>query len=244
MVGNPVPESILVQEVVGILGVSAIVVACIIFGNVAAISKLKEAGKPVGTMHWFPTIFAVLLSIESLTFSLTGVYELALDQLYAPSAPAIVLPIFIMLGYSWKSETLREMLDVTPDHWLFLPHVTRLSGFSILALMWADVLPPHVAWPIGAGDILCAVVAIPAAIWVATGQPKKPALLGFAILGIADFVIALQVTVWTLPLPIRFLHTDIDSTVLAFWPVGVAPTLYVPLLYLTLFSMIIKWKRA
>jgi hypothetical protein len=244
LVGTPVPESILFSEVVGILGVSAVVVACIVGGNAVAIGRLKARGTTVGTMHWFPAIFAMVLSIESLTFSLTGVYELWLDKLYAPSAPAIVVPIFIMLGYAWRSTTLRELLEVLPAHWLFLPHLTRLSGFSILALVWAGALAPHVGYPVGIGDILCAVLAGPAAWWVATRRGGWFKVMnGFAALAIFDFVLALQLTVWTLPLPIRLLHTELDSTVLAFWPVGVAPTLYVPLLYLTLFSMIIKARQ-
>ena len=228
----------------GILGVSLAVVTAIIVGNVAAVNALKAEGRPIEGMHWFPALFAVGLTIESLTLSLTGVYELYLDQLYAPSAPAIVVPIFIMLGYAIRSRTLRELLSVTPAHWLFLPHLTRFSGFAILALVWEGALAPHVGWPVGVGDILCAVLAGPAAWWVASRRPGwYGATLGFVTIGIVDFVLALQLTVWTLPLPIRLIHTELDSTVLAFWPVGIAPTLYVPLLYLTLFSLIIRARQ-
>lgn len=205
---------------------------------------LKEPGTPVETMRWFPTLFTLFLTVESLTLSYTGVYELYLDQLYAPSAPAIVAPIFVMLAYACKSTTLRQMLEVLSAHWLFLPHLTRFSRFSILALVWAGALAPHVGYPVGVGDILCAVIAGPAAWWVATRRSGWYQVAnGFAALGIFDFVLALQLTVWTLPLPIRLIHTELDSTVLAFWPVGVAPTLYVPLLYLTLFSLIIKSRQ-
>jgi len=241
MVGNPVPDAILTMEVVGILGVSVVVVACVILANIYAVQRLRDDGGVTTAMHWFPSWFALLLSVESITLSYTGVFELYLDQLYAPSAPAIVVPIFIGLAYSWRSTTLRELLRYIPEWWLFLPHLTRFSGFAILALMWEDVLPPHVAWPIGGGDILCAVLAIPAAWWVYKQRDNWRGVLNlFGILGVVDYVLALQLTVWTLPLPIRLLHSEVDSSVLAFWPVGIAPTLYVPLLYLTLFAMFIK----
>ena len=241
MVGNPVPDAIMTVEVVGILGVSAVVVASVLLANVYAVQRLRDEGGVTSPMHWFPSWFALLLSVESIALSYTGVYELYLDQLYAPSAPAIVLPILVGLVYSWRSETLRELLRYIPEWWLFLPHLTRFSGFAILALMWEGVLPAHVGWPIGGGDILCAVLAIPAAWWVYHRRTNwRPILNAFGILGIVDYVLALQLTVFTLPLPIRLLHSEIDSTVLAFWPVGIAPTLYVPLLYLTLFAMFIK----
>jgi len=244
MVGTQVPENILNVEIVGIVGVSVAVLATVIFGNVAAINKLKAAGKSISAMHWFPTLFSLFLTVESLTCSLTGVYELWLDQLYAPSAPAIVIPIFVMLGYSYTSKSLREMLEVTPTWWLFIPHLTRFSGLLILMLVWEGALAPHVGLPIGWGDILCAVLAGPAAWWVwSRSNGWRNVLIGFGVLGVFDYILSLQLTVWTLPLPIRLIHTELDSTVLAFWPVGVAPTLYVPLLYLTLFSMFIRAKQ-
>jgi len=37
--------------------------------------------------------------------------------------------------------------------------------------------------------------------------------------------------------------TDLDSTVLSFYPVGLAPTSYVPMLYLSLFLIFLKVRR-
>ena len=244
MIGTPLPPEIMTTEIWGIYASAIPVVLCVVAANVIAVKRLQAAGTATTAAHWFPTGYAVVLTVSSLVLSHTRIYELYLDQLYAPSAFGIVLPLIVLVVYAVRSQTFRELVGALPGWWLPLPHLTRVSGLLILLLYTHDALPAHVAWPIGYGDIACALLAGPTAwlMWRAASGWRRAAL-GFAIFGILDFVIALQVTVWTLPNAIRAIHTELDSSVLAMFPVIIAPTLSVPLLYMSLFAIIIKSRQ-
>ena len=239
-VGTPVPEELLQIEEIGMYAVTSITFLLVYLGNSRAIRGFKRDGGSPTVWHWFPTAFSALVVAVSVTGSLTAVFETNLDGFVPPIAPAIVVPPVVFGLYVWRSQTLRELLPHLPLRWLFLPHVTRLSGAFIILLVTHDALAPHVGWPIGLGDIACALLA-PLAYFAV--KNRREGWQRLAVFGIADFVFAVFLTVATLPGPVRLFTTDLDSTVLSFYPVGLAPTSYVPMLYLSLFLIFLKVRR-
>ena len=110
-----------------------------------------------------------------------------------PALPlAIFLPVLVGLVLLTNSKRIASLLDVTPASWLIGLQVYRVLG-GIFLVDWATgTLPGAFALPAGIGDIAVGLLALPAALWVASGLPiGRKVGIWWNLLGLADFAVAI-----------------------------------------------------
>lgn len=107
-------------------------------------------------------------------------------------APAIVLPLLIGLPLLLCSQRIGLILDATPPAWLIGLQVFRIEGTAWLAAWLAGSLPGVFALPVGTGDTLVGLLALPVALLLLSGARGAHVLaIGWNVLGILDLVDAI-----------------------------------------------------
>jgi hypothetical protein len=120
---------------------------------------------------------------------------------------AIVLPPLIGLPILLKSNTVGQMLDVTPPSRLVGLQVYRVFGSVFLTGWLAGNLPAISAVPAGAGDVLVGALALPVALVLAShARGARGVAIAWNVLGILDLVDAVTLAALTtageLPYPL------------------------------------------
>jgi len=147
-----------------------------------------------------------------------------------PALPlAIVLPLLVGLPILLRSRTVGAILDATPASWLVGLQVYRIFGAVFLVAWAAGDLPTIFAWPAGLGDTIVGLLALPAAVYVASGT-RAGRLFGISwnLLGLLDLVDAVAIGALTAPGPLQRIVPDHVST-LALYPLVMIPAYAVPL---------------
>jgi hypothetical protein len=93
----------------------------------------------------------------------------------------------------------------------------------------SGALPGVFALPAGIGDVLTGLLALPAAIAVATGTAggRRAATL-WNILGLADFAVAIAIGMITSPGPLQLIVPDVQSIGAGDYPGVLTPAFVVP----------------
>jgi hypothetical protein len=100
----------------------------------------------------------------------------------------------------WISPTFRQVVDATPATWVIGLHAGRFVGGLFLALLDMKLLPPEFAIPAGYGDVTVATLSMVVVYLLATRNPyARAAAIGWNLLGILDFVVALVTGVTYIP---------------------------------------------
>src|SRR5262249_57804764 len=81
---------------------------------------------------------------------------------------AIVLPLPIGLAFLMRSSRIAAALDAAPPSWLVGLQVYRVLGANFLALWAYGAIPGVFALPAGIGDVLVGLLALPAALYLAS----------------------------------------------------------------------------
>jgi hypothetical protein len=142
---------------------------------------------------------------------------------------AILLPPIIATILLLRSRRIAALLDAMPASWLVGLQVYRVFGGFFLINYARGLLPGEFALPAGIGDVAVGLLALPAALYVATGTPLGRRIgLAWNILALLDFVSAISLGNLTSPGPLRVLALDHPNTLVGTYPTVMIPAFAVP----------------
>ena len=162
------------------------------------------------------------------TLAVNGVFHRDIGNV--PVLPiAIFLPVVLGLFVVTRLEGVGRLLDATPASWLVGIQVYRILGGMFLVYWIRDAIPGAFALPAGIGDVATGLLALPAAVWVASGSPKGNGIgIRWNVLGLVDFSIAIATGFLTSPGPGHLLALDHPNTLIATFPTAMVPAFAVP----------------
>jgi hypothetical protein len=151
----------------------------------------------------------------------------------APPVPllplAIFLPVIIGAPLLLMSKRVGQVLDAMPVTWLVALQLYRVFGSWALVAGLRGALPSVFGVPAGIGDMLTGVLAVPAAIAVATGTAQgRRAAIAWNILGLADFAVAITLGFITSPGRFQLIVPDVLSIGAGAYPGVLTPAFVVP----------------
>lgn len=147
-----------------------------------------------------------------------------------PALPlAIFLPVIIGAPVLLLSKRIGQVLDAMPASWLVALQLYRVFGSWALVAALRGVLPGVFGVPAGIGDTLTGLLAVPAAVALATStaQGRKGAI-AWNILGLADLAIAVTLGAITSPGPFQLIVPDVPSIGAGAYPGVLTPAFVVP----------------
>jgi hypothetical protein len=168
---------------------------------------------------WVATVWALAVN---------GVFQRDIGNV--PMLPiAIVLPVVLGSLVLTRSRAVGSLLDATPASWLVGVQVYRVLGGMFLVYWIRGTLPAAFALPAGIGDVLTGLLALPAAVWVASGSPAGRSLgVRWNVLGLIDFAVAITMGMLTSPGPAHLLARDHPNLLIATFPTAMVPAFVVP----------------
>ncbi len=143
--------------------------------------------------------------------AINGVFRAAASAL--PVLPAaIFLPGIIGAPLLMMSKRVGQVLDAMPTTWLVAVQCYRVLGSQWLVYWLLGVLPGVWALPAGTGDVLTGLLAVPAAIALASGTADgRKATIIWNVFGLADFVVAITLGLITSPGPLQLIVPNVPS---------------------------------
>jgi hypothetical protein len=143
---------------------------------------------------------------------------------------AIFLPLIIAFLVLRGAGRIRAAIDAVPPGCLVGLQVYRVLGGTFVVFWAFGAVPGVFALPAGLGDMAVGILALPAAIAVASGtQSGRAAGVAWNVLGIADLVSAVTLGVLTVPGPLHALALDHPNLLVGAYPTAMTPTFVVPL---------------
>lgn len=125
---------------------------------------------------------------------------------------AFFLPVIIGTPLLLLSNRVGQLLDAMPSAWLVALQIYRVYGIVFLAAGLHGSLPAVFAVPAGIGDALTGLLALPAAVAVATGTAQgRRAAIAWNIVGLADFAVAIILGMITSPGPFQLIFPNAPS---------------------------------
>jgi hypothetical protein len=160
--------------------------------------------------------------------AINGVFQTDASSL--PLLPAaIFLPVIIGAPPLLFSKRIGQVLDAMPASWLVALQLYRIFGGWALAAWLHGALPGAFAVPAGMGDVLTGLIALPAALAVATDTAGgRGAATLWNLLGLADFAVAVTMGVITSPGPGQLIVPDVQSIGAGAYPGVLTPAFVVP----------------
>jgi hypothetical protein len=145
--------------------------------------------------------------------AINGIFGLGATPPPVPFLPlAIFLPVIIGVPVLLSSKRIGQVLDAMPAAWLVALQLYRVFGGWALAAWLRGALPGVLAVPMGTGDVLTGLLAVPAAIAVATGTARgRKAAIIWNIFGLADFAVAVTLGLITSPGRFQLIVPDAPS---------------------------------
>jgi hypothetical protein len=172
------------------------------------------------------------------TIWMAGVWYLAASGFFqaVPDAPrpprlpiAIFLPVVVGLPLLLWSKSVAAILDATPPSWLIALQVYRIFGGIFLVSWLNGKVAGAFAWPAGVGDMATGILALPAALAVASGTSSgSRAGLWWNVFGLLDFVVAITMGNLTAPGPFQMFGFDIPASLAGAYPAVMIPAFSVP----------------
>jgi hypothetical protein len=102
---------------------------------------------------------------------------------------AIALPLIVGLPLVLWSRRVGDFLQTIPSSWLVAVQVYRILGNTFLLAGLFGQFPIYLALPIGLGDMLVGLLALPVAAYLhAGGRYSREIAIAWNILGILDYV--------------------------------------------------------
>jgi len=142
---------------------------------------------------------------------------------------AIFLPVIIGAPLLLVSKRMGQVLDAMPASWLVALQLYRVFGSWALAASLRGALPGAFGVPAGIGDMLTGLLAVPAAIAVASGTAQgRRAAIAWNILGLADFAVAITLGLITSPGRFQLIVPDVSSIGAGAYPGVLTPAFVVP----------------
>jgi hypothetical protein len=142
---------------------------------------------------------------------------------------AIFLPLLVALPFLLWSRTFGTLLDVMPPSWLVGLQVFRLLGGIFLVNWYSGTVAGGFAWPAGVGDMATGIMALPAALAVASGSASgRRTAFWWNIFGLTDFAVAITMGVLSSPGPLQKFGFDIPVSYAGTYPTVMIPAFAVP----------------
>jgi hypothetical protein len=180
---------------------------------------------------WLAVALILTLWIATTwTLAAHGVFRRGITR-NVPALPvAVLLPVLIAPVFLIRSRAVGALLDAVPPSWLIGLQVYRILGGAFLVYWWNGAMPGTFALPAGIGDVATGLLALPAAIWVASGSPLGRKIgIRWNLLGLIDFAVAIAMGMLTSPGPAHLLALDHPNIQLATFPTVMVPAFAVPL---------------
>jgi len=171
------------------------------------------------------------------TLWLAAVWVMAVDGVFVarpggggpPLIPiAIFLPVLVFVPILLRSARIGEILDATPPSWLVGLQLYRVFGGVFLIAWVQGRLATVFALPAGIGDVTTGLLALPAAYYLtAGGRGGRGAAIGWNVLGLVDFTIAVGIGILSSP-AVQLITPDRPSIGAGTYPLVLIPTFAVP----------------
>jgi hypothetical protein len=170
---------------------------------------------------WFAIIWSAAIH---------GVFHLSDVPPPVPWLPlAIFVPVLIGAPLLLFSKRMGQVLDVMPAAWLVALQLYRVFGSWVLAAWMHGAAPGVFALPAGIGDMLTGLLAVPAAIAVASGTAQgRKAAIAWNILGLADFAVAVTLGMITAPGRFQLIVPAVQGIGAGEYPDVLTPAFVVP----------------
>jgi hypothetical protein len=163
------------------------------------------------------------------TLSVQGVFVQQPGSLVPRLPIAIFAPMILFIIPLMRSRVLGAVLDATPASWLIGLQVYRALGGIFLVEWLRGEVPGTFAIPAGIGDVTVGLLALPVAIWLASGaRGGREAAIAWNILGLADFASAIVTGAITAPGPTQLIAADMPNTAILQYPGVMIPAFIVP----------------
>ena len=157
----------------------------------------------------------------------------------------IIFPVVGIAAYFCFNNTASAVIAnmfVAP---LIALHVTRIAGGLFIPLFWEGRLSNPFAYIAGAGDLLAAALAVPAAVIAYRGAPGwQKWVLAWNTVGFADFISAITLGITSQPGSPLQIYYDLPGTaVLGELPWRFIPSFFVPLYLMIHIALFIRLAR-
>jgi len=163
------------------------------------------------------------------TLSVQGVFVQSPGSLVPRLPIAIFAPVILFIIPLLRSRVVGAVLDATPASWLIGLQVYRVLGGIFLVGWLRGSVPGAFALPAGIGDVVVGALALPVAVWLASGaRGGREAAIAWNILGLADFASAVATGAMTAPGPLQVGVPDIVNTLILQYPSVMIPAFIVP----------------
>ena len=147
----------------------------------------------------------------------------------SPVPFAIFVPVLIGLFLLIRSEHIAELLDAMPPSWLIGVQLYRVFGGIFLVNWIHGALPGVFAVPAGIGDMTVGLLALPAALWAASGTPTGRRIgIAWNLLGLTDFVVAIATGFLSSPGPLQMFALNHPNVAIGSYPSVMVPAFAVP----------------
>jgi len=231
------------------------VTAVIVTGNIAIIAAIvRGVSLSLARANWersergsvVAMTTALLVSWFVLTGALSFLGAYGGGQASVPTIElGIMVPLIIGFILLWRSQTLRRVVDATPQEWIVGVQIYRVMGAIFLTLMSAGLLPPQFALPAGWGDITIGVLSLVIATAFARGAKGTPILVGlWNVFGLLDLAVALTMGFLTSPSPVQLFALDAPNKLISIFPLVLVPVFAVPVAILLHAASLMKLARA
>lgn len=167
-----------------------------------------------------------------LTLWLAAVWSMAIQGVFRPgNGPpllpiAIFLPVIVGVPIVLTSKRIGQVLDAMPTTWLIALQIYRVLG-AVFLVAWARGAAPGLsALPAGIGDVTTGLLAVPAAIWLASGsEDGRRVAIAWNIFGLLDLTIAVAIGQM---IALQVIVPSVASAGAGAYPAVLAPAFAVP----------------
>jgi len=203
--------------------------AVILYGLWRAMARANFS-RTTRVAAWLGVALILTIWIGTIwTLAVNGVFHQNIVGNVPALTVAIFLPIALGLFVLTRSQAVASLLDATPASWLVGIQVYRILGGVFLVNWIQGAIPGAFALPAGIGDVATGLLALPAAVWVASGIPIGRRI-GFRwnLFGLTDFAVAVTMGTLTSPGPAHLLALDHPNTLIGTFPTVMIPAFAVP----------------
>ena len=150
--------------------------------------------------------------------------------LFPPIAITVTVPVVGFLVAYALSPGVRSFVLGQDIRVLTMMQLWRVIGFTFLTLYWFDVLPGLFALPAGFGDVAVGIAALFVAsrIYRDESYVRSSAFVGFHIMGLIDFLVAIVAVGLTAGAFPSLISGDLTSSAMDVWPLNIFPSFGVP----------------
>jgi hypothetical protein len=207
-----------------------IIHATILIGLWLALSR-TDFSSAIRVVVWLVIAIPFTLWLAVIwRLAINGTFRPILGSTRVPPLPiAIFAPVVVGLVLLMRSKRIAAVLDAAPPSWLVGVQVYRIFG-GIFLISWArGSIPGVFALPAGIGDVLVGVLALPIALYVSTGTSRgHSAGIGWNLLGLTDFAIAIAMGAMSSPGRLQVLSVGQPNVQMGTYPIVMIPAFTVP----------------